>query len=298
MIEALRTPDAAFADLPGFAYEAHYVDDLAGYEGLRAAYVDEGPRDARHVYLCLHGEPTWGYLYRKMLPVFVGAGGRVVAPDFFGFGRSDKPVDERAYGFAFHREMLMRFIERLDLRGITLVVQDWGGLLGLTLPPAMPDRFERLIAMNTALAGGDVPIGPGFLAWQAYANAHPDLDVAGLMRRAAPLSDAEAAAYGAPFPDVRYKAGVRAFPKLVPTRPEMEGAALARSARSWWQTVWSGPTFNATGVLDPVLGLPAGRALQAIVRGCPPPVEYAQAGHFLQEWGDAVAADAVRALDR
>jgi pimeloyl-ACP methyl ester carboxylesterase len=149
MIEALRTPDAAFAAVPQFAYDPHYVDDLRGFAGLRMAYVDEGPRDAEHTFLCLHGEPTWSFLYRKMLPVFVAAGGRVVAPDFFGFGRSDKPVDDAAYSFGFHRDALLRIIERLDLRHITLVCQDWGGLLGDDAtardarPVRAPDRDEH-----------------------------------------------------------------------------------------------------------------------------------------------------------
>ncbi len=297
MIEALRTPDAAFAAVPDFAYEPHYLDDLGGFEGLRMAYVDEGPRDAEHTFLCLHGEPTWSFLYRKMLPVFVAAGGRVVAPDFFGFGRSDKPVDDAAYSFDFHRDALLRIIERLDLRRITLVCQDWGGLLGMTLPLEMPERFARLIAMNTTLAGGDVPVGPGFLAWQAYANRNPDLDIAWLIRRGTPvLNDAEAAAYAAPYPDARYKAGVRAFPKLVPTSPEMDGAETSRRARTWWQTRWDGATFLATGVQDPVLGVPAARYLHSVVRKSPEPVEYPEGGHFLQEWGDQVARDALRAF--
>ncbi|MDB5042748.1 MAG: putative haloalkane dehalogenase [Candidatus Eremiobacteraeota bacterium] len=297
MIEALRTPDAAFAAVPDFAYEPRYLDDLGGFAGLRMAYVDEGPRDAEHTFLCLHGEPTWSFLYRKMLPVFVAAGGRVVAPDFFGFGRSDKPVDDGAYSFGFHRDALLRFIERLDLRRITLVCQDWGGLLGMTLPLEMPDRFARLIAMNTTLATGDVPVGPGFLAWQAYANRNPDLDIAWLIRRGTPvLSDAEAAAYAAPYPDARYKAGVRAFPKLVPTSPDMDGAELSRRARAWWQTEWAGAAFLATGVQDPVLGVPAARYLHSIVRNSPEPVEYPEGGHFLQEWGDRVARDALRAF--
>jgi haloalkane dehalogenase len=297
MIEALRTPDAAFAAVPDFAYAPHYLEDLRGFEGLRMAYVDEGPRDAQHTFLCLHGEPTWSFLYRKMLPVFVAAGGRVVAPDFFGFGRSDKPVDDGAYSFGFHRDALLRFIERLDLRHITLVCQDWGGLLGMTLPLEMPDRFARLIAMNTTLATGDVPVGPGFLAWQAYANRNPDLDIAWLIRRGTPvLNDVEAAAYAAPYPDVRYKAGVRAFPKLVPTSPEMDGADTSRRARAWWQTDWTGAAFLATGVQDPVLGVPAARYLHSIVRNSPEPVEYPEGGHFLQEWGDRVARDALRAF--
>jgi len=174
-IEALRTPDEAFAAVPDFAYASHGLEDLPGYEGLRLAYLDEGPRNA-NVFLCLHGNPTWNFLYRKMLPVFLAGGSRVVAPDLFGFGRSDKPVDERVYSFAFHREALLRFVERLDLGRITLVCQDWGGLLGLTLPPVQPERFVRLIAMNTLLATGDVPISDGFMAWKAFSNSRPDLD--------------------------------------------------------------------------------------------------------------------------
>jgi haloalkane dehalogenase/tRNA(adenine34) deaminase len=161
----------------------------------------------------------------------------------------------------------------------------------------MPDRFARLIAMNTTLATGDVPVGPGFLAWQAYSNRNPDLDIAWLIRRGTPvLNEAEAAAYAAPYPDVRYKAGVRAFPKLVPTSPEMDGAETSRRARTWWQTQWNGGTFLATGVQDPVLGVQAARYLHSVVRNSPEPVEYPEGGHFLQEWGDQVARDALRAF--
>jgi haloalkane dehalogenase len=295
--DALRTPDAAFAAVPDFPYAVHYADDLPGFGGLRLAYVDEGPHDAAHTFLCLHGQPTWSFLYRKMIPVFLASGARVVAPDFFGFGRSDKPLAERAYSFGFHRDTLLRLIERLDLRAITLVVQDWGGLLGLTLPLDIPDRIARLLAMNTALAAGDVPVGPGFLAWQAYSGAHPDLDIARLMQRSVPgLRDDEAAAYAVPYPDVRYKAGVRAFPKLVPTTPDMEGAELARRARTWWSTQWNGPTFLALGVRDPVLGAPAMAYLGQIVRGAPVPFELPDAGHFVQEAGDTVAQAALAAF--
>ncbi len=296
-IEALRTPDAAFAGVPDFGYATHYAADLRDYDGLRIAYVDEGPRDAEHVFLCLHGDPTWSFLYRKMIQVFRASGARVVAPDFFGFGRSDKPVDQTAYTFGFHRDALSRFVERLDLRGITLVCQDWGGVLGLTLPPDMPDRFARLLAMNTILGTGDVPVGDAWLAWRDYSNAHPDLDVGLLMKRTTPiLSAAEAAAYDAPFPDARYKAGVRAFPNIVPIAPAMDGAALSRRARDWWQTAWRGETYLAAGGKDPVLGLRAMRQLQKWVRDAPPPVEFADAGHFIQEWGDDVARDALRAF--
>ena len=138
---ALRTPDDRFANVPDYPFEPHYLDDLPGYEGLRGHYLDEGDPDANEVFLCLHGEPSWSYLYRKMIPVFVEAGARVIAPDLLGFGRSDKPTDEAVYTFDFHRNYLMRLIERLDLQRVTLVCQDWGGVLGLTIPQDMPERF-------------------------------------------------------------------------------------------------------------------------------------------------------------
>jgi haloalkane dehalogenase len=293
-VEALRTPEERFSGLPGWGYEPSYLTDLPGYEGLRAHLVDVGPRDAEHTYLLLHGEPTWSYLYRKMIPVFLAAGGRVVAPDFFGFGRSDKLVAESDYSFGFHRDFLLRLVERLDLERITLVVQDWGGLLGLTLPvdPGFAPRLSRLIAMNTALAVGEPP-GPGFEAWREYVGAHPDLAVGRLLQRSVPaLSDAEAAAYDAPFPDSSYKAGVRAFPQLVMTEPGMDGVETSRAAEGFWAR-WEGPSFLAVGVQDPVLGLPAMRRLARTIRGCPPPLELADAGHFVQESGDIVARAAL-----
>ena len=291
-MEALRTPDHAFANLPGYGFAPRYVQDLPGYANLRMHILDE--RSSDRVALCLHGQPSWSYLYRKMMPALLAGGLRVVAPDLFGFGRSDKPVDEAAYSFEFHRSALLALIERLDLRRITLVCQDWGGLLGLTLPMDMPDRFERLIVMNTALGTGDVPLGDGFLAWRAFSNAHPDMDVPGLMTRAIPgLADAEAQAYGAPFPDQRYKAGVRRFPNLVPDHPEADGAALSRRARDWWRTEWRGQSFMAIGMQDPVLGPPAMHALRSVIRNCPPPLELAEAGHFVQEAGAVIVEHAL-----
>jgi haloalkane dehalogenase len=295
-IETLRTPDDRFAALPGFDVAAQYIDTLPGYEGLRVHFVDEGPRDADRVFLCLHGQPTWSYLYRKMIPVFVAGGARVVAPDWLGFGRSDKPIDDAVYTFGFHRRMIVAFIEALDLRRITLVVQDWGGLLGLTLPPEMPQRFERLLVMNTALATGISP-GPGFDAWKAFCRSRPDMDVAALMKRSTPiLSDAEAAAYAAPFPDVRYKAGVRRFPEIVMVSPEMEGADLSRRALAWWSAQWQGRSFMAVGALDPVLGPQPMAALHRHIRGCPPPLIVDDGGHFVQEWGAPIAEAALRSF--
>lgn len=287
----VRTPDERFADLPGWRWSPRYAE-LPGHDGLRMHYVDEGPADGS-VMLCLHGQPTWSYLYRKMIPVFVEAGHRVVAPDFFGFGRSDKPVDDALYTWDFHRKSLLTFIERLELRRFTLVCQDWGGLLGLTLPLDIPDALERLLVMNTALATGEPP-GPGFLAWRDFVAGQPDFDVAGLMRRAAPgLSDGEAAAYQAPFPDRTYRAGVRRFPLIVPVEPDMAGAEPSRRAAAWWRDEWSGPSFMAVGAMDPVLGPPAMKRLHTQIRGCPPPLVLEDAGHFVQEAGDRVARAAL-----
>jgi pimeloyl-ACP methyl ester carboxylesterase len=230
--------------------------------------------------------------------VFVEAGLRVVAPDFFGFGRSDKPVEDATYTWDFHRASLLAFIDRLELRRFTLVCQDWGGLLGLTLPLDIPDSIERLLVMNTALATGEPP-GPGFLAWRQFVASQPDFDVSELMRRAVPgITDGEAAAYQAPFPDRDHRAGVRRFPLMVPVEPDMAGAEASRRAAAWWQREWRGPTFMAVGVMDPVLGPQAMRRLRAQIHGCPEPLVLEGAGHFVQEAGDQVARAALEYFAR
>ncbi len=296
MTTILRTPEERFSELPGFPFAPHWIDSLRGYDGVRVHYVDEGPRDAR-TFLCLHGEPTWSYLYRRMIPVFLEAGHRVVAPDFIGFGRSDKLADDAEYTFEFHRNFLLAVVEALDLRRMTLVVQDWGGLLGLTLPMEMPERFESLLVMNTALATGEVPLGEGFIAWRAYVNRNPDLGCGALLRRACPhLTDTEAAAYDAPFPDARFKAGVRRFPDLVPDALDAPGAAISRKARDWLGSAWRGRTFMAVGAKDPVLGPRVMNHLRTLIRGCPDPYVHSEAGHFIQEWGEDVARAALEHL--
>lgn len=288
-MNALRTPDERFADLPGFAWTPRYLE----WRGLRAHYLDEGPRDAR-VLLALHGEPTWCYLYRRMIPPFLAAGYRVVAPDFIGFGRSDKPEEDAFYTFEMHRAFLLEFVAQMDLRRITLAVQDWGGLLGLTLPMESPERYGRLLVMNTALGTGDVKLSEGFVAWREYVAKTPSLDCGKLLARACPhLTPGEAAAYEAPFPDARYKAGVRRFPQLVPDGPDAPGAAISRRARDWWKNAWQGEAFMAIGATDPVLGPPVMHALRKLIRDCPEPYVHAQGGHFLQEWGEDVARAAL-----
>jgi haloalkane dehalogenase len=296
-MDALRTPDERFVDLPGFSFAPNYTEELPGFAGLRMHWLDEGPRAATQTFLCLHGQPTWSYLYRRMIPVFTAAGIRCVAPDFFGFGKSDKPVDDETYTFDFHRRSLIAFIEHLDLTNVTLVCQDWGGLLGLTLPMEMPERFERLLVMNTTLGTGDTPLTQGFLDWRAWSAKNPDMPVGKLMGRSCPhLTEGEAAAYDAPFPDANYKGGVRRFPQLVPDRPDAPGAELSRRARDWWKNDWQGRSFMAVGATDPVLGLPVMLALRETIRGCPEPMVLREAGHFVQEWGAPIAARAIEAL--
>ena len=294
VIEAKRTPDSYFSDLPGYPFDPHYVDDLPGYEGLRVHYLDDGPKDSDRVILCLHGQPTWSFLYRKMIPVFLESGARVICPDWLGFGRSDKPVEDDVYTFHFHRNMMVELIQRLDLQKVTLVCQDWGGILGLTIPKDMPERFERLLVMNTAIPVGQSP-GAGFDAWRTYNRSQPDMDIASLMKRGTSvLNDAEAAAYAAPFPDITYKAGVRRFPELVMTDPEMEGVQTSVAAAKWWNTEWTGQSFMAVGAQDPVLGPNQMETLRATITGCPPPMIVEDGGHFVQEWGADIARAALK----
>jgi pimeloyl-ACP methyl ester carboxylesterase len=286
----MRTPEARFEGLPGFPWRPNYLE----WRGLRAHYLDEGDK-AAPVLLALHGEPTWSYLYRRMIPPFLAAGWRVVAPDFIGFGRSDKPVEDDFYTFGMHRAFLLDFVERLDLKNVALAVQDWGGLLGLTVPMEAPARYSRLLIMNTALGTGDAPLTEGFLAWRAYVNKNPGMDCGKLLGRACPhLTPAEAAAYEAPFPDAASKAGVRRFPNLVPDNPDAPGAAISRRARDWWRNDWKGEAFMAVGAKDPVLGPPVMGALRKIIRNCPEPWLHAEGGHFLQEWGEDVATEALK----
>ncbi len=300
-IKAQRTPDDRFQNLPGWPFEPRYVEGLEGYDGLRMHYVDEGPKGGV-TFLMIHGEPSWAYLFRKMIPVFTKAGHRAVAVDMFGFGRSDKPVDDDHYTYHFHRNALLAFVEKLDLKDICLVVQDWGGVLGLTLPMAAPQRYTRLIVMNTGLPGGE-EAPEGFAMWRAFNRSQPDLDIAALMKRATPiLSDAEAAAYAAPYPDQSYKGGVRRFPELVMLKEKgaadltplsKEGVETSLKARKFWSEAWSGESFMAIGMTDPVLGPPAMHGLRKFIRNCPAPMEVKDAGHFVQEWGAPVAKAAL-----
>jgi pimeloyl-ACP methyl ester carboxylesterase len=298
MIEFVRTPDERFENLPNFPYNPHYISNLKGFEDLRMHYIDEGPKDSKEVFLCLHGQPTWAYLFRKMAPIFLNAGYRVVAPDYFGFGRSDKPVEDAIYTFDFHRNSLVEFINKLDLSNLTLVGQDWGGILGLTLPLTFPNKFKQLIIMNTILGTGDFEISQGFKGFRDWVSQTPDMDVGNLMLRSTPiLTQDDIVAYDAPFPDIKYKAGVRRFPQLVPTSYDAPGAEISRRARDWFQDKWKGESFMAVGMQDPVLGPPMMKILREMIPRCPEPVEIKEAGHFVQEWGDIVANEALKFFD-
>lgn len=287
-MEILRTPDERFAGLDGFDFSPHYSEVIDGQDGtrLRIHHLDEGPRDAAPVLL-MHGEPSWCYLYRRFIPDLVARGHRVVAPDLVGFGRSDKPARRDDYTYERHVQWMSDWLTQLDLTGITLFCQDWGGLIGLTIPMDMASRFDGLLVMNTMIATGDVPLSPGFVNWRAWNAKNPDMAIGKLMSRGIPhLSPAEAAAYDAPFPDARYKAGVRRFPNLVPEHADDPGAELSRRARAWWQSTGVPHVAMVVGAADPVLGGPVMALLRSWIRGCPEPVVVPDGGHFVQEWSD------------
>ncbi|HZS14978.1 MAG TPA: haloalkane dehalogenase [Candidatus Dormibacteraeota bacterium] len=279
-MDVLRTPDERFVSLPGFPFAPHYVE----VDGLRVHYVDEGPRDGA-VVLMLHGEPSWSYLYRKLVPVLTAAGHRAVVPDLVGFGRSDKPAAREDYTYQRHVDWMRGVVAGLDLNEVTLVCQDWGGLIGLRLVAEMPERFARVVAANTFLPTGEHDPGDAFRAWQHFSQTAPDFHVGGIVKGGC-VSDLPAdviAAYDAPFPDDTYKAGARQFPLLVPTRPDDPASAPNRAA---WEVLyrWEKPFLTAFGDTDPITR-GADAVLQKLIPGCQgqPHTTLRGAGHFLQE---------------
>jgi haloalkane dehalogenase len=276
----LRTPEERFTSLPGFAWQPRYLE----VGGLRMARIDEGPQDAP-VALLLHGEPSWSFLYRTMIPPLLEAGLRVVAPDLIGFGRSDKPADARAYTFQAHVDWLSGLVAQLGLERVILFCQDWGGLLGLRLLAAEPERFERACAANTFLPTGDERPAAAFRLWRAFALWSPVFPVgrivaSGVVRKLAPEVRA---AYDAPFPSHEYKAGARAFPRLVPVRPDDPASAPNRAA---WEALrhFDKPFLTLFGKHDPITR-GADKVLQRRIPGAAgQPHELIRgAGHFLQE---------------
>jgi len=279
-IEFLRTPDERFRNLPGYPFEPHYAD----VRGLRIHYVDEGPRGASPVLL-LHGEPSWSYLYRKMIPILTAAGHRAIAPDLAGFGRSDKPVRTEDYTYQFHVDIVAGLVEALDLHDATLVGQDWGGLIGMRVAAEHTDRFARIVVANTGLPTGDTPMSAAFERWRAYSQSVPDLHIGGIVKGGCvtELPPEVIRAYDAPFPDARYKAGARIFPMLVPTRPDDPASQANRDA---WRVLraWNKPFLTAFSDQDPVTA-GGDRLLQSLIPGAQgqPHTVVRGAGHFLQE---------------
>lgn len=250
----LRTPDDRFDNLPGFPFEPHYCEIRDADLGpLRIHYVDEGPGHGP-VVLCLHGEPTWSYLYRKMIPLFAAAGCRVLAPDLVGFGRSDKPSERSDYTYARHVQWMKDWLVAMGLCDVTLLGQDWGGLIGLRLVAEIPERFARFSLSNTALPTGDIPANEAFQRWRTYSQEDPDFDIGYIVNLfgRGKLTEQEVAAYRAPFPSDEYKAGARQFPLLVPTSPDDPAAPANRQA---WKVLreWHKPALMCFSDSDPIM---------------------------------------------
>ena len=276
--EVFRTPDARFSNLPGYDFAPNYLE----VDGLRMHYLDEGPRDGPPI-VCFHGEPSWAYLYRKMLPPLVAAGHRMIVPDFAGFGRSDKPTDRRWYTFDRHSQLIAKVLEALDLHNTTVVVQDWGGPIGLRWATENAARVGALMIMNTGLFTGNV--SKGFMAWRTFAEKNPDLPVGFVIQSATttPLSEDVVAAYDAPFPTAESKAGAAQFPLLVPITEDAPSAARMQ-AISDELSRWNKPALVAFSDSDPVFPYPkAGQLFCDLIPTVGEQVRIEGAAHFLQE---------------
>ncbi len=279
-MRTLRTPDSCFENLPDYDFMPNYVD----VDGMRMHYVDEGPRDGA-VILLLHGEPSWSYLYRFMIPPLRDAGFRVVAPDLLGFGKSDKPASKKSYSFAGHVSWMRTFIEELQLTDITLFCQDWGSLIGLRVAAENEARFARIALGNGGLPTGDQEMPKVFRIWQNFARFSPWFPIGKIIQKGTitTLSDAVVAAYDAPFPSAKFKAGARAFPALVPTKPDDPASDANRAA---WEIFrrWEKPFLTTFSNRDPITR--GGESLwQDRVPGAKnlEHVKIRNAGHFLQE---------------
>ena len=279
-MQFLRTPDERFSNLPGYNFQPNYVN----FQSLRMHYVDEGGKTAP-VVLMLHGEPSWSYLYRKMIPIIVNAGFRAIAPDLIGFGRSDKPTQKEDYSYQMHVDCVINFINLLDLSNITLVCQDWGGLIGLRVVAQEENRFSRVVTANTGLPTGDEKMPEAFFQWQEFSQTVEIFPVGQIIQMGcqSKLSEEVIAAYDAPFPDESYKCGARIFPKLVPTSPDNPATEANRQA---WEKLkqWSKPFLTAFSDKDPITK-GAEKPFQQLIPGAKDQAHttITKAGHFLQE---------------
>lgn len=288
-MQIARTPDDRFTGLPSWPYPPRYTEIASGDGSgatLRIHHVDEGPADAVESVLCMHGEPSWSYLYRTMIPVLTSAGHRVIAPDLVGFGRSDKPMATSDYTYERHVAWMSDWLVANDLHGLTLVCQDWGGLIGLRLVAAFPDRFARVVVGNTGLPTGEHPLSDAFMAWQKYSQTTPVFNVGKLVESGCaskPLDPAIVAAYDAPFPDDSYKAGARIFPALAPTTADDPSGVANRAA---WEVLrrFDKPFLTAFSDGDPVTAGGDGTFQRQIPGAAGQPHTTVKgAGHFLQE---------------
>jgi haloalkane dehalogenase len=279
-MQLLRTPDARFENLIDYPFQPNYVE----IQGIRIHYVDEGKHD-HEILLMLHGEPTWSYLYRKMIPIVVKAGYRVIAPDLVGFGKSDKPASKDDYSYQKHVDWITEFVQKLDLQNITLVCQDWGGLIGLRIAAENEARFKRICTSNTFLPTGDMKPSESFLKWQEYSQTTPEFNIGKIVSKGCvkPLSDAEIQAYNAPFPDESYKMGARIFPMLVPISSDNPASEANRQA---WKVLqkWNKPFLTCNSDSDPITR-GSDTFFQKVIPGAQGQahITLAQGGHFVQE---------------
>jgi haloalkane dehalogenase len=284
-LKILRTPDHSFENLPDYPFKPNYIE-IPNREGndLRIHYIDEGPIEAEPVLL-MHGEPSWSYLYRKMIPVIRDAGYRVIAPDLVGFGRSDKPADRKDYTYQRHVDWMQAWLNNIQIQRVNLVCQDWGGLIGLRLVAQDPDRFLRVVAANTGLPTGDTKISEAFLSWRQYSIEVPDFNVGAIIAMGCrtALTETVIAAYNAPFPDDKYKEGARQFPSLVPITPDDPAAQANREA---WEVLsgFKKPFITMFSDSDPITR-GGERVFQRRIPGAnnQPHTTIKGAGHFLQE---------------
>jgi pimeloyl-ACP methyl ester carboxylesterase len=295
MIEFVRTPESFFVNLKEFPYQPKYLLNLPYTNNARLAYIDEGT-NTNGVALFLHGNPTWSYCYRKMIPIMIDAGFRTIAPDMIGFGRSDKPVQQLWHNFTRHYNILSSFINYLNIKNITLICHDWGGLFGLNIVPTMAERFKRIIVLNTMLCTGTT-MPDVWYRWTKYNDTQYDLNpVQCLVESGCVLSETEKQGYLAPYPNAFYKAAFRQFPKFIPDKYNYPGADIGRSSKQFWQNKWQGESFVAVGAQDQILADTTKQLAQDVIRGCPDPMVIDDAGHFLFEWGDQILKSALRSF--